>query len=102
MAHKLWFTSYKTYQNYTGVLYKYTKKHIKHIILQLLIGFVKIYWKNEIGWTHKRKLRITRNDENHYTWEYNNMEPARIVANKETYHNIYDIKRGEMYININT
>ena len=67
-----------------------------------MIGFVKIYWKNEIGWTHKRKLRITRNDENHYTWEYNNREPARLVANKETGHNIYDIKRGEMYININT
>ena len=34
--------------------------------------------------------------------EYNNREPARLVANKETGHNIYDIKRGKTYRNINT
>ena len=30
------------------------------------------------------------------------MEPVRLVENKETGHNIYDIKRGETYRNINT
>ena len=33
---------------------------------------------------------------------YINRAPASLVANKETGHNIYDIKRGETYRNIYT
>ena len=67
-----------------------------------MIGSVEIYWKNEIGWTHKHKWRIPRNGEHHYMPGDNNRAPARLIANKETGHNIYDINRGVTYRNINT